>query len=266
MSAARCVYVDGIALWAPLLPGWDAARPILRGDSEAAATPAPRPAPMLLPANERRRAPDTVALALEVALRASEAAGADPEQMPSVFASTHGDLAISDYMCATLVDAPTQISPTKFHNSVHNAAAGYWSIATGSHAPYTSVSAYEHTFGEAWLEAASLIECEGGRALLVAYDIEARGPMATLVHCRGMLGVALVLAAERSSASRFEVSWRVDPGRDVHTPARCASLVDGYALSTCLALFEGLASSAPSQVRQTLGADLTLDLALRPLQ
>ncbi len=266
MSAARSLYVDGIALWAPLLPGWDAARSILRGDREAAATPALRPAPLLLPANERRRAPDTVALALEVALRASEAAGADPKLLPSVFASTHGDLAISDYMCETLVASPNQISPTKFHNSVHNAAAGYWSIATGSHAPYTSVSAYEHTFGQAWLEAAGLVECERGRALLVAFDIEARGPMATLVHCRGMFGVGLVLAAERSSASSFEVQWRVDPGRAVPTPARCAQLVDATALSACLALFEGLASSESSHVRQTLGPELSLDLVLRPLQ
>ena len=40
-----------------------------------------------------------------------------------MFTSTHGDLAITDYMCQTLATAPSEISPTKFHNSVHNAAA-----------------------------------------------------------------------------------------------------------------------------------------------
>ncbi len=45
--------------------------------------------------------------------------------------------------------------PTKFHNSVHNAAAGYWTIATGCLKPYTSVSGYYFTYGEGLLEAAS---------------------------------------------------------------------------------------------------------------
>ena len=72
-----------------------------------------------------------VAVALEVALAACRAADRDPATLPSVFASTHGDLAITDYMCETLATDPTAVSPTKFHNSVHNAAAGYWTIGAG---------------------------------------------------------------------------------------------------------------------------------------
>ena len=70
-------------------------------------------------------------MALEVSLAACRAAGCDPATLPSVFASTHGDLAITDYMCETLATDPTAVSPTKFHNSVHNAAAGYWTIGYG---------------------------------------------------------------------------------------------------------------------------------------
>ena len=62
--------------------------------------------PALLAPTERRRAPDTVAVALEVAARAVRAAQRAPAELPSVFASTHGDLAISDYMCATLAQTP----------------------------------------------------------------------------------------------------------------------------------------------------------------
>ena len=32
-------------------------------------------------------------------------------------------------ICQALASAERQLSPTRFHNSVHNAAAGYWSIA-----------------------------------------------------------------------------------------------------------------------------------------
>ena len=100
----------------------------------------------LLAANERRRAPETVAVALEVALAACSDAGRDPKRLPSVFASTHGDLAITDYMAETLAADPRAISPTRFHNSVHNAAAGYWTIGAGCMAAATAISAGTASF------------------------------------------------------------------------------------------------------------------------
>src|SRR3984957_13243807 len=154
-----------------------------------------RPLPSILPANERRRAPDTVAVALEVAQAACVNAGRDPAQLATVFASTYGDMAITDYMCGTLAQAPTMLSPTRFHNSVHNAAAGYWSIATGCRQPYCALGAGQYTFA-AGLFAAGLQVCaDATDVLLVAYDIDARGPLAQVTHSRGMLGVALVLGA-----------------------------------------------------------------------
>src|SRR5688572_3557533 len=183
----RTIFIEGIGFWASRLPGWETARGILRGESAAPATPQTRPAPALLPPAERRRAPDTVAVALEVAARATEMSGRDPKGMPSVFASTHGDLAISDYMSATLAKTPLLTSPTKFHNSVHNAAAGYWTIATGCLKPYTSVSGYYYTFGEGLLEALSQALTDGGPVLYVAFDIEAKGPVATMQPSVGVL-------------------------------------------------------------------------------
>ena len=121
--------IEGIGFWAPGLPSWQAACDFVANGTLQDDAPA-RPAPRLLPANERRRAPDTVAVALEVALAACEAAGADPATLPSVFASTHGDLGITDYICTTLASDARALSPTKFHNSVHNAAAGYCTIAS----------------------------------------------------------------------------------------------------------------------------------------
>src|SRR3546814_16767116 len=75
------------------------------------------------------------------------AAGRDPASLPSVFASTHGDLPIMDYMCATLASEPRTISPTKFHNSVHNAAAGYWTIGSGCMHARPAVSAFDTKIG-----------------------------------------------------------------------------------------------------------------------
>src|SRR5690606_23797675 len=111
--------IEGIGFWADGLPSWSHAVAHVR-DRTPPGGPG-KPAPRLLAPNERRRAPPSVAVALEVALAACEDAGREPSALPSVFASTHGDLGITDYMCETLASEPGAISPTKFHNSVHNA-------------------------------------------------------------------------------------------------------------------------------------------------
>src|SRR6185369_12351139 len=241
MSAGHTLYIEGIGFWASRLPGWESARAILRGEAAAPATAQTRPAPALLPPAERRRAPDTVAASLEVAARACEMARRDPKLMPSVFASTHGDLAISDNLCDTLAKTPTLVSPTKFHNSVHNAAAGYWTIGTGCLKPYTSVSGYTFTFGEGLLEAASQALSEGDPVLYVAFDIEARGPVGTMQPSRGVFAGGLVLSAEASDRALARLAFDVsDSGSVQPTPARAqnAALVEGNAMAHALPLFE----------------------------
>ena len=155
MSAATTLRfkVESVAVWAPTLPGGMIARAAFRGESKPVDPPAKRPAPEILPAAERRRAPDSVAIALQVASDAVRDAGRDPAQLPAIFTSAHGDLSVNDYMCSTLATAPKAISPTRFHNSVHNAAAGYWTIATGCRAASSAVSAFDASFGAGLLEA-----------------------------------------------------------------------------------------------------------------
>jgi hypothetical protein len=259
----RSAWIDGIALWAPRLPGWDEAAAILRGEQGPPAEPARRPSPALLPPTERRRAPDTVAVSMEVAARACEAAGVGPAQTASVFASTHGDLAISDYMCETLAKTPTLTSPTKFHNSVHNAAAGYWTIATGCYEPYTAVSAFHHTYGQGLLEALAQAETSGAPVLYVAYDIEARGPMATVVPSRGMLGAALVISPAPSARAQAALAWEVAASPAPASRARPASLAlaAGNDMAPCLPLYEALAAGEGT-VGLSLGTGLLLRLGV----
>jgi hypothetical protein len=254
-------WIEGVALWGSCLPGWPAARAILRGESAMPQSPAPRPTHELLPPNERRRAPDTVAIAVEVAARACADAGRDPATLACVFASTHGDLGITDYMCATLASAPDQISPTRFHNSVHNAAAGYWTIATGCTAPYTALSARACTFGEALVEALAQAHCDAGAVLLVAYDIEARGPLAAVAPSPGLLAAGLVLAGQPSARARARLRWRVCEQAAPRDPtSRAPALVAASAMASCLPLFELLAAQAGGRVAYPLGPRLAIGL------
>ena len=258
-------YVDGIAFWSSRLPGWDVASAVLAGTAVAAAGAARRPAPMLFPAAERRRAPDTVALAIEVGARACEAAALSPAELASVFATTHADLAITDYLCANLLESPLQTSPTRFHNSVHNAAAGYWCIGTGCHAPYTTVSAAGYTFGAGLLEALTQLASRESSVLFVAYDAEASGPLATLVSSSGLLGAGLVLSPRRGAATVAELRWTVNRAGGASVTLALpqnAALVAGNALASCLPLFEALAGRART-VTLSVGPALALEIAIR---
>jgi len=270
--------VDAVAFWAPTLPGWPLARAAFRGEQAPLAAPAKRPAPQLLAAAERRRAPDTVALALEVAAAAVHASGRDAAALPSVFTSTHGDLAVSDYMCATLASAPTLISPTKFHNSVHNAAVGYWTIGTGCMAASNAVSAYEHSFASGLLEAAVQSACDQEPVLLVGYDAPTVGALTSVTDSRGLLAVALVIASEPSERTVAALDWSLvseDGTAAAATPPRseaAKSLAEINPMAASLGLFESLAhlddgnvDGAGSPVDLPLSASLSLRLQLRPL-
>ncbi len=266
MSAAAIrVFVDGVAFWSPRLPGWDVASAVLAGAIAPPDEEARRPAPALLPAAERRRAPDTVALAVEVASRACAAAIAAPAGLASVFATTHGDLAITDYLCATLLDAPLHTSPTRFHNSVHNAAAGYWCIATGCHAPYTTISAAEHSFGAGLLEALTQVAAQSRPVLFVAYDVAASGPLSTLVSSSGLLATALVLSPQRGGATVAEMGWSTasrSPLRASDALPQNVAYVAGNAMVACLPLFEALAGR-PGPVTLAAGRRLALQFEIR---
>ena len=74
-------FIDGIGLWAPSLPSWREARAALRGEAGPLSPPLRRPTAEGLPPAERRRAPDTVVLALEVADRKSTRLNSSHERL-----------------------------------------------------------------------------------------------------------------------------------------------------------------------------------------
>lgn len=239
MSSLRAG-IAGIGFWANGLPGWNDAVAFARAGTLPENAPA-KPSPQLLAPNERRRAPESVAVALEVALAACTASGRDPSTLPSVFASTHGDLAITDYVASTLASEPRALSPTRFHNSVHNAAAGYWTIGNGCTAPTTAISAYDASFAQGLLEALSLLASGHEAVLLAAFDAAATGPLATVSPSQGLLGAALVLVAEPPSAA---TRLRVTPVA-ASAPAAAGALERRFsdnAIRPMLPLFDALAT------------------------
>ena len=115
------VYLEGIGLCGPGLPGWQDSANILAGRAEYQPIPTIIPLPTLLPANERRRTVPTVRLALAVGAEAFEHAGRDPADTATVFTSSGGDGETMHAILEVLAADAREVSPTRFHNSVHNA-------------------------------------------------------------------------------------------------------------------------------------------------
>jgi len=273
VTAARRLHVDGVAFWSPTLPGWPAARAALRDAADGTAptaldtpvAPARRPAPALLAANERRRAPDSVLLALEVASAATADAGHDAGDLASVFTSAHGDLPIIDALCTTLAADPLLLSPTRFHHSVHNAASGYWAIASGSRAASTALAAYEYSFAAGLLEAAAVCAADGVPVLLVAGDTAAVGGLASTNRSRGLLALALVLSPRPGPRSRWQLDWQLQAGHAAAPPLRSAAarkLADN-AMADAMPFAEALAAGAAATLALPLGPALHLALDLQ---
>ena len=285
-NAVRSLWIDGIALWAPALPGWAVAAPALRSacavseasDANAAlsaagteateATAGRRPRPGMLAPNERRRAPDAVLLALEVASAAVAASGHAAASLASVFTSAHGDLATTDALCRQLATEPLLLSPTRFHHSVHNSGSGYWAIGSGSAAASTALSAFEHSFAAGWFEAACQCAADGEPRLLVGADTEAVGALASVNRSRGLLAVALVLAPAASARSVWAIDWQRVAAPAIAPPLRSAAAMAlaVNAMADALPLFEVLAEGRAAGLVLPLSATSHLVLALRPLR
>ncbi len=201
------VHVDGVGLWSPQLADFPALRTVLAGGTPA--PPSARPSAATLPPNERRRAPESVLLAVEVAGQAVAMSGHDAATLACVFSSSHGDQSITDYMCATLAQAPAELSPIRFHNSVHNAPVGYWTIATGCHAPSTAVCAHEASFGAGLLEAVTQVMTEQQPVLLVCSDTQRSGPLGEMTGCEQPFGCALLLSPHASAATLAHLDLQI---------------------------------------------------------
>jgi len=127
----------------------------------------------LLPPRLRRRTSVATKMAFAAAERACKYAAIDPSTLPVIFTSALGEAAITDQLCHDIAKQNFPLSPTKFHNSVHNTASGYWSIAVGSKHPAMAMAAYKDSFALALLEAWSQLHTVEKHVLLVCYEEKA---------------------------------------------------------------------------------------------
>lgn len=192
-AASLRVRVHGVGVLGPGLANWAQCRACLRGEAAYQAAATVLPAPEMLPPAERRRASRVIKLALAIGAEAVQHAAADAARLASVFISSTGDGHNCHALCETLASTQRDISPTRFHNSVHNTAAGYWCIATGATGPCQVLAAYDASFAAGLLEAAVQVHTEQRDVLLLAYDSDYPEPLKTCRPVPDVAGVALLL-------------------------------------------------------------------------
>jgi hypothetical protein len=199
------VYLNGIGIAAAGLRGWDEAREVLREATPYNAENIPDIKSDAIPPRERRRASGTANLAVHVAEQAVKSAAVDPAELVTIFASFLGDLQIADKLCTSLSQPGRPVSPFQFHNSVHNAPAAYWSIATKSKKPSTSIACASKTFSAALLDTITFLTVENQDALLAIYDIAGPNQLAKYHLTQKDFGAALVLQKQKSKSSLAEL-------------------------------------------------------------
>lgn len=248
----RPVSIAGIGLLGSGLPGWEASRATLAGHAPWQPGEVVLPPPAILSATERRRAGPVARLALAVAGEAAAASGLPPESLRPVFGSGNGDSITVGAILDALVRPDGFVSPTQFHNSVHNAAAGYWSIGTGSRRPATCLGGHDWTFGAALMKAVAECSVEQAPVLLCLYDVPMPPPLDAKRPTATVFGAAFVLVPS-GPGPRIAVEWDgstvQDDGPQI---AGLAALASGNPAARSLRLLEVLAAGRGGGLRVPL--------------
>ena len=208
-----------------------------------------------LPPMERRRATLVTKLAIDVA---AETLGTlEPSRVKSVFASSGGEVEVIHKLFDELSQEQPQLSPTQFHNSVHNTAAGYWSIATGSHAASESLCGFDDTVAIGLMEAISLCCSDQCPVMLIGYDVPPLFPISEFRTLDAFFAFGLLLNPEPNPNSLATLRIRFEPSAE-ETQCSSAHLERirlGNPAARILPLLYRVAMKSSGDV--ILGSDLT---------
>ena len=201
------------------LDGWiGGAPPVLAGLAGYEPAPYAPPPVTSLPPAERRRAGTAIRLAFAAGHEALTQCGRDPAGMAMVFASSDGDCDTVHEILCVLATERREVSPTRFHNSVHNAPAGYWAVATGSREPSTSLCAFDDSFSAGLLDAAAQATVDRRPVTLTAYDLPYPEPLHRVRPIEGLFATALVLTP--APTDRTIAALNIVPGWTSAGPRR----------------------------------------------
>jgi len=218
------VYIEGVGIVGPGLNGWQASQPILSGATPYTASEVVIPPNDMLPSAERRRTGMPVKIALAVGSEAIAHTQRNAADLPSIFTSSAGDGENMHNIFDMLANNGHEVSPTRFHNSVHNAPSGYWSIATKSMTPSTSLACYDESFIAGLIEASAQVLSKEDAVILISYDTPYPIPLHETRPISAAFGVALVLTRNKTGRSLAMLDIDIHHQRKSCSPIAIAPL------------------------------------------
>ena len=252
--------IAGIGLIGPGLPSWAAGRAVLAGEAPWEPAPVALPPPAALPPTERRRTSPSVRLALAAAAEAAAGSGLAPDGLETVFASSNGDGAVVGSILEALTTPGGAISPTQFHNSVHNAAAGYWGIAMGSTRASVSLGGHDDSFATGLVQAVANVVARGVPVLFCAYDAPLTAPLDAKRPTEAPFAAAMVLVP----AGGVPLSVEMVAGAEEAPVEEWEALVRGNPAARSLPLLRALARGGAARIGLPLadGGALVLEVSV----
>lgn len=230
--------------------------------------------PTFLPANERRRTTATIKLALktaEEALVAFQQAYPEAEiNLPVLFVCKDGDTLISARMCQAVSEEEPMISPTQFHNSVHNAPAGYWMIGQENQAPASAISVGEYAIANGLLEAVLQSQNYGKPVLMVVYDLplDELMPVDAAQKSQAPFAFSMILdASDMSEKSDYPVLSLSVTQDAPHQPSKInpymgVPAAEAYPLLQSIALYQSGKGNEESEINFPLNRNNFIKVSL----
>lgn len=248
------IFVEAVGVLAPGMPDWVQAQAVLAGRAPFVTAALAPPAPASLAPAERRRSSPTVRLAIAAAEQALQQTPLAPAEMAMVFSSYEAAGVITHQLCEALAGS-REVSPTQFHNSVHNAPSGYYSIAMNAKLAASSVCRGRWSFAAGLLNAATQAAAENLPVLYICYDSPLPAPMAGVMPVLESTAIALVLTPERTPRSL--AGWDIELVSADEEPAWPAWMPEAWHANASARGFSALTALT----KPSLGS---VDLALSP--
>jgi hypothetical protein len=259
-------WIKAVGLLAPGIPNWESGAKILRGELPYQNAPTILPLPQSLPAAERRRASRVIKLCIALGTEAVQSSGLSAANLASVFSASNGDGHNIHAICEALAQPDRMVSPTRFHNSVHNAPSGYWSIAAASMQASTVLAAFDGTFSAGLLEAVAQVNSNDVPLLLLAYDSEYPEPLLSKRYMPDAGGIALVLinTPDEHCLARIDISLSQEDSPSIMENAALESLRRSIPALEGLPLLAHLASGKAATLSLRYLAPTQLTVEIRP--
>ena len=129
-----------------------------------------QPTAAIIPARQRRRTSILSKAFADAYADALQEAGLEPDSVSSVFGAALGEASTMVRLLDQMWTEGESLSPMLFATSVHNAASGAISIATGNRGITTSVGADYDTPAMALLEGIGMVHSGGGAVIVCCGD------------------------------------------------------------------------------------------------